>query len=394
MPVVSAEVRASESFSELSEEDRLESVIPFLKRLADSHAVVSAGVTFSDARYQRFCVVKTEPEFGGYVTPETDFFVNGPSAVLLKKVQFVALLERSWEEPESAEIVSDRLFTTWLSPMIQARVKEDHSQMLPVFINQALTGDDDSTRFVITAMDPMPPGDALGIVDTDTMAFIDVDMSGDFSRIHVLPFQDTLPRVYDFEVFEDYLKPFFLMNPMALYSVNTQFAFHGVQFKVVCVDPSDGRPRRIGPSTVIHCEGLLHATLRNMLPAELLEQLSTLPPGLQMLLINTELLASADVLDRFIDLQETLAARRGIAPELLQSLPVESYHKPETEVERPESASQCMICLSDFEEGEALRRLPCTHVFHQPCIDEWLLHRSTQCCLCKVEVDRALARQQ
>jgi len=394
MPVVSAEVRASESFSELSEEDRLESVIPFLKRLADSHAVVSAGVTFSDARYQRFCVVKTEPEFGGYVTTETDFFVNGPSAVLLKKVQFVALLEQSSEEPESAEIVSDRLFTTWLSPMIQARVKEDHSQMLPVFINQALTGDDDSTRFVITAMDPMPPGDALGIVDTDTMAFIDVDMSGDFSRIHVLPFQDTLPRVYDFEVFEDYLKPFFLMNPMALYSVNTQFAFHGVQFKVVCVDPSDGRPRRIGPSTVIHCEGLLHATLRNMLPAELLEQLSTLPPGLQMLLINTELLASADVLDRFIDLQETLAARRGIAPELLQSLPVESYHKPETEVERPESASQCMICLSDFEEGEALRRLPCTHVFHQPCIDEWLLHRSTQCCLCKVEVDRALARQQ
>jgi hypothetical protein len=220
--------------------------------------------------------------------------------------------------------------------------------------------------------------------------YIDVDQAGEFSRVHVLPFQDTLPRVYDFDVFEDYLKPYFSTNPLAHYSVSTQFAYHSVQFKVVCVDPSDGRPRRIGPSTLIHCEGLLHASLRNMLPPELLAQLSGLPPGLQMLLINTELLASADMLDRFIDLQETLAARRGVSNEVLETMPVEEFREEGVVREdRPENATQCMICLADFVNGDRLRRLPCTHVYHQPCIDEWL-HRCTDCPLCKMNVERVV----
>ena len=55
----------------------------------------------------------------------------------------------------------------------------------------------------------------------------------------------------------------------------------------------------------------------------------------------------------------------------------------------------CSICRSDFERGEKLRVLPCNHLFHQPCIDQWLLgtrsapHVHTNCCpLCKAEVGR------
>jgi hypothetical protein len=137
---------------------------------------------------------------------------------------------------------------------------------------------------------------------------------------------------------------------------------------------------------------MLHASLRNILPPELLEHLSSLPPGLQMLLINTELLASADMLDRFIDLQETLAARRGVNEEILNSLPTENFQPPDNvQEERPENATQCMICLSDFVAGESLRRLPCAHVYHQPCIDEWL-HRCTDCPLCKTNVEQAYIR--
>ena len=373
----------------ISEDDRLAAVLVELERSVAAKQILVSGHTFANARGQRFVVARTEPEEGGLVVPSTDFFVNGPPVVVLKRLQLVALRDPS-PSGESADNISDALFRDSLSPFIQSRVSENGSKILPVFAHQTIHVG--SERFVVTAMDPMPASDGLGAVDINTLTYVDAEQSGDYERIHVLPFQDTLPRVYDFDIFEDYLKPFFTMNPLALYSVNTQFAFHGVQFKVVCVDPSDSRPRRIGPGTVIHCEGLLHATLRNMLPPELLEQLSSLPPGLQMLLINTELLASADVLDRFIDLQETLAARRGVSQEVLDSLPVESYKRPETETDRPESASQCMICLSDFEDGELLRRLPCTHVFHKVCIDEWLLHRSTSCCLCKADVDRAVRR--
>lgn len=363
----------------LEETDRVESTVVFLKIAVAEHRKVESGLTFADSSDRRFVVVRTEPEMGGFVDTETDFFVSGPPAIELEKLQLVGLADRDLAATGDA----DSMFTTVLGPFVQARLGE--GKLMPLWINQSVSVGND--RFVATAMEPAPEG--VGLVTSQTTVFLDLEDSGDFARVHVLPFQDTLPRVYDFDVFEDYLKPFFNNNPLALFSVNTQFAFHGVQFKVVCVDPSDGRPRRIGPNTLIHCEGLLHATLRNMLPPELLGQLSTLPPGLQMLLINTELLASADVLDRFIDLQETLAARRGVSQDVLDSLPTEQFKSPAPGIERPESATQCMICLSDFEEGETLRRLPCTHVFHQPCIDEWLLHRSTQCCLCKADVDRS-----
>jgi len=372
----------------VAEAERLESVVSFLKQTESAQEILRSGNCFLNPSNIRFVVVKTEPDSGGLVSSETEFFLDGPPVKTLQKLQLVALLDSA--APAATEEEADSsIFRTDLSPYLQQHISPDRSRVLPLFHNQTLSTA--GCRFVATAMDPQPEG--LAVADVNTVTYIEVERSGDFSRIHVLPFHDTLPRVYDFDLFEDYLKPFFLLSPASLYSVNTQFVFHGVQFKVVSADPNDGRPRRIGPNTVIHCEGVLHATLRNMLPPELLEQLSSLPPGLQMLLINTELLASADVLDRFIDLQESLAARRGLSSEIVDALPTETYKSPLTVQERPESATQCMICLMDFLDDEVLRRLPCTHVFHQPCIDEWLLHRSTSCCLCKTEVDPSLRRQ-
>ncbi|KAJ1646692.1 hypothetical protein LPJ64_001864 [Coemansia asiatica] len=44
----------------------------------------------------------------------------------------------------------------------------------------------------------------------------------------------------------------------------------------------------------------------------------------------------------------------------------------------------CAICLSDYEDGEILRLLPCNHHMHQSCVDEWL-HINRSCPLCKQE---------
>lgn len=47
---------------------------------------------------------------------------------------------------------------------------------------------------------------------------------------------------------------------------------------------------------------------------------------------------------------------------------------------------ECAVCLSVFEDGEEVRKLPsCKHSFHAPCIDMWLYSHS-DCPLCRATV--------
>ena len=48
----------------------------------------------------------------------------------------------------------------------------------------------------------------------------------------------------------------------------------------------------------------------------------------------------------------------------------------------------CAICVEDLTQGEMVRVLPCDHVFHPRCIDEWLINHSSLCPLCKMELPR------
>ena len=54
----------------------------------------------------------------------------------------------------------------------------------------------------------------------------------------------------------------------------------------------------------------------------------------------------------------------------------------------------CRICLQPYEVGEMIRWLPCTHRFHQRCIDHWLLRtqraQQRSCPLCKYDPLAAL----
>lgn len=55
-----------------------------------------------------------------------------------------------------------------------------------------------------------------------------------------------------------------------------------------------------------------------------------------------------------------------------------------------DSQTGCMICLSEFQEGEQVTVLPCLHRFHgKPCVTAWLLGHRT-CPLCKLDVAAAV----
>ncbi|CAI5476187.1 unnamed protein product [Closterium sp. Yama58-4] len=51
---------------------------------------------------------------------------------------------------------------------------------------------------------------------------------------------------------------------------------------------------------------------------------------------------------------------------------------------------ECTVCLSDFNEMELVRSLPCAHRFHVSCIDHWLADRTT-CPVCRVDLSTAAA---
>lgn len=46
----------------------------------------------------------------------------------------------------------------------------------------------------------------------------------------------------------------------------------------------------------------------------------------------------------------------------------------------------CTVCMSDFEAGDELRVLPCSHQYHKACVDQWLQMNKT-CPMCKHEID-------
>jgi hypothetical protein len=48
--------------------------------------------------------------------------------------------------------------------------------------------------------------------------------------------------------------------------------------------------------------------------------------------------------------------------------------------------SCCAICIDDYQEGDSVRDLPCGHIFHDSCVDEWLLKHNRLCPVCKQDV--------
>lgn len=47
---------------------------------------------------------------------------------------------------------------------------------------------------------------------------------------------------------------------------------------------------------------------------------------------------------------------------------------------------KCTICLSEFEDNEDVRRLPCMHLFHVECVDQWLT-TNKRCPICRVDIE-------
>lgn len=77
---------------------------------------------------------------------------------------------------------------------------------------------------------------------------------------------------------------------------------------------------------------------------------------------------------------------KGADKGVIDSLPVVAHHSSTHSGAAAEADSlECPICIGAFEEGDALRVLPCEHRFHQTCVDHWLLVNAT-CPNCRAPI--------
>ncbi|KAJ6770239.1 RING/U-BOX SUPERFAMILY PROTEIN [Salix purpurea] len=92
------------------------------------------------------------------------------------------------------------------------------------------------------------------------------------------------------------------------------------------------------------------------------------------------------------------SAERGASDDQISRLPSWRYKAADTKSEFHSSADwdsavasaedlECCICLAKYKDREDVRRLPCSHMFHLECADQWL--RIISCCpLCKQELEK------
>jgi len=354
----------AEADEKLGGRSRIDFIAPELRRKRSCQEVVKTGDLIRHESLE-FAIIKCDPP-EGTLGIDTNYYIDGNPVVCFERIQFSA-----WGP---AEMTSDNLFSECIVSYFKGEFAPYGSagakRVRLFYSNQVFQIGD--VYLQVEATEPS----GLGVVTNQTEIFANWDQTPEFEKVHIVPFQDTIPRAYEFDVFQDYLKPYLQANPHKKFSCNELFMYHGVQFKMVACEPND--MARIGKNTTIFCEGVLHPSLRNLLPPDLLSQVAQLPPGLQMLLLNTERTTR--------ELEDMLTQRRGLFEETLTQ--IERFTWPPADAGAV-SQQKCMICLGDFAIADECRRLPCRHVFHTSCVDEWL-RRCTDCPICKDNVDRAV----
>ncbi|KAL0906613.1 hypothetical protein M5K25_025123 [Dendrobium thyrsiflorum] len=78
---------------------------------------------------------------------------------------------------------------------------------------------------------------------------------------------------------------------------------------------------------------------------------------------------------------------RGASDDQISRLPYWRFKEVEAVDEVAVNNSECCICLAKYIDRDEVRQLPCSHLFHLRCVDQWL--KIISCCpLCKKDLEK------
>jgi E3 ubiquitin-protein ligase RNF13 len=80
----------------------------------------------------------------------------------------------------------------------------------------------------------------------------------------------------------------------------------------------------------------------------------------------------------------------------VEELPVHTFYKDAIDPKIKDGDKiECQICLMDYQTGDQIKTLVCTHMFHKQCAIDWLNKKPSKlgekppgCPICKAEMKR------
>ena len=99
--------------------------------------------------------------------------------------------------------------------------------------------------------------------------------------------------------------------------------------------------------------------------------------------IMDELCPNPDAMsyEQLLQLEENVGSvNKGLTMDSIKKIPKVPFRKVLFE-----DNDNCIICMESFNENELVKQLNCGHIFHNDCIEHWLLEQKT-CPFCKEEM--------
>lgn len=76
-----------------------------------------------------------------------------------------------------------------------------------------------------------------------------------------------------------------------------------------------------------------------------------------------------------------------VAQQKIESLPLVTFNPESLDDKNSNDCDgKCLVCQENYEREESLRRLPCNHLFHAECVDQWL-RSSDKCPFCRTSLN-------